>query len=145
MTQSTRSPHHYASTTVHATLSGGAKFGSVSAGMHAQLLASTVLHDLPKLAEAQRQSLTPLIRAIDVHFPQEMDAAVNQLLQHGHNTDKAAAQQVLQLMQEALAGSAHAPLADAQSTLAVAVDAPSAEMRVLVGFSCPGSLSPGCW
>lgn len=106
---------------------------SYSAGMHAQLLASTVLHNLPKLSEAQRQSVTPLIRALDVHFPQEMDAAVNQLLQQGQGSDKAAAQQVFGLVQAALAGSAHAPLADAHSTLAMAVDAPSAEMRVLVG------------
>lgn len=106
--------------------------GSGPAGMHAQLMASSVLCNLPGLSQAQRQSLAPLIRALDVHFPQEMDAAVNQLLQQGDNTDKAAAGQVLQLMQEALAGSAHAPLPDAHTTLAMAVDAPSAEMRVLV-------------
>ena len=101
--------------------------------MHAQLLASTVLHNLPTLSEAQRQTVTPLIRALDVHFPQEMDAAVNQLLQQGQGSDKAAAQYIFGLVQAALAGSAHAPLADAHSTLAMAVDAPSAKMRVLVG------------
>lgn len=91
-----------------------------------------MLHTLPQLSEPQRQSLTPLIRALDVHFPQEMDAAVNQLLQQGQGSNKAAAQQVFALVQAALAGSAHAPLADAHSTLAMAVDASSAEMRVLV-------------
>ena len=91
-----------------------------------------MLHTLPQLSEPQRQSLTPLIRALDVHFPQELDAAVNQLLQQGQGSNKAAAQQVFALLQAALAGSAHAPLADAHSTLAMAVDAPSAEMRILV-------------
>ena len=51
------------------------------AGMHAQMLASTVLQKLPELSDTERRSMTPLIRALDVHFPEAMDAAVNQLLQ----------------------------------------------------------------
>lgn len=104
------------------------------AGIHAQLLASTVLQRLPELSGAERDSITPLIRALDLHFPEAMDAAVNQLLQQGQGSDKAAAEQVVGLVQAALAGSAHAPLADAHSTLALALDAPSAQMRIMVSF-----------
>ncbi len=106
------------------------------AGIHAQLFATTLLSQLPKASEEQRVTLTPTVRALDLSFPQQMDAAVNQLLQHSKGDDKAAGQQVFELLQAALAGSAHAPLPAAGSTLALAVDVPSAEMRILVSPHC---------
>lgn len=107
----------------------------LTAGIHAQLFATTLLGKLPTATKEQRASLTPMVRALDLAFPQQMDAAVNQVLQHSQGDEQAAAQQVFELLQAALAGSARAPLSAAGSTLALAVDAPSAEMRIQVSGS----------
>ena len=102
------------------------------AGTHAQLFALNLLGKLPEASQQQQDTLMPLVRALDAAFPEEMDAAVNHLLQRSKGTDQAAGQQVVQLLQQALAGSAQAPLAAAGSTLSLALDAPAAETRILV-------------
>ena len=100
--------------------------------MHAQLFATTLLNKLLQATAGQRATLTPIIRALDLNFPDQTDAAVNQLLQHSEGDKQAAAQGVAELLQAALAGSVHAPLPASGSTLALAVDSSSAEMRIQV-------------
>ena len=94
---------------------------------------------LPQASQQQQETLLPLVRALDAAFPEQMDAAVNQLLQRNKGTDQAAGQQVVQLLQQALAGSAQVPLAAAGSTLSLALDAPSAETRILVSACYPSN------
>lgn len=110
--------------------------------MHAQPFATSILTQLPQASAEQQGLLTPLIRALDLTFPDHMDAAVNQLLQHSKGSEQAAAQGVAHLLQTALAGSARAPLTAAGSTLALAVDSPSAEMRIQV--NCPTEFVLAC-
>ena len=100
--------------------------------MHAQLFASAVLGKLTEASEEQKSNLMPVVRCLDLHFPEQMDAAVNQVLQHSQQEGQAAAQEVFKQLQSALAGSPHAPLPSAGSTLAAAVDAPSAQLRIAV-------------
>ena len=106
----------------------------MSAGAHAQTFALSLLGKLPQASEEEQAALQPVVRALDLAFPEQINAAVNQLLQHskGSNADQAAAQKVVELLQQALGGSAQAPLSGGSSTLALALDAPSAEMRILV-------------
>ena len=91
-----------------------------------------MLGKLTAATEEQKSSLTPVVRALDLHFPEQMDAAVNQLLQHSQQGEQAA-KAVFKTLQKALAGSSHAPLLSSGSTLALAIDAPSAELRIAVG------------
>lgn len=74
----------------------------------------------------------PIVRSLDLLFPDQMDAAVNQLLQQSQDSQQASGNGMFQVLQSALAGSAHAPLLPNGTTLALAVDAPSAEMRIAV-------------
>lgn len=94
-----------------------------------------LLRKLTEASEEQKASLTPIVRSLDLAFPEQMDAAVNQLLQQSPGTEQATAEGLVSVLQSALAGSAHAPLLPAGSTLASAIDAPSAEMRIAVSCS----------
>ena len=117
------------------------------AGVHAQPFAVALLGKLTDASEEQKTSLTPIVRSLDLAFPDQMDAAVNQLLQQNPAGGQAAAQGLVGALQSALAGSSHAPLLPAgTTTLASAVDAPSAELRIAVSKSCEASgLSIACW
>ena len=102
------------------------------AGVHAQLFATALLSKLSSASEEQKASLTPIVRSLDLLFPDQMDAAVNQLLQQSQDSQGAGGDGMFKVLQSALAGSAHAPLLPNGTTLALAVDAPSAEMRIAV-------------
>ena len=93
-----------------------------------------LLGKLSEASEEQKTSLTPIVRSLDLSFPDQMDAAVNQLLQHSQGSEQASAKGMFKVLQSALAGSAHAPLLPDGTTLALAVDAPSAEMRITVSI-----------
>ena len=101
--------------------------------MHAQQFAYAVLSKYTEASEDERSSLLPVVRSLDLAFPQHMDAAVNELLRRSQEGEQARAVEVSQTLHRALAGSAHAPLPSAHSTLALAVDSPSAELRIAVG------------
>lgn len=102
--------------------------------MHAQQFALAVLSKLTTATEDQKSSLIPIIRSLDLIHPEHTDAAVNQLLQHSQEGGQAA-KQVFKTLQKALAGSSHAPMMSTSSTLALAIDAPSAELRIAVGLT----------
>lgn len=110
-------------------------------GVHAQPFAMGLLGKLTEASEEQKASLTPIVRSLDLTFPDQMDAAVNQLLQQSPGAGQATAQGLVGVLQGALAGSAHAPLLPAGTTLASAIDAPSADMRIAVSKSCEASAS----
>lgn len=114
------------------------------AGVHAQPFAMALLDKLTEASEEQKASLSPIVRSLDLAFPDQMDAAVNQLLQQSPGDGGATAQGLVGVLQSALAGSAHAPLLPAGTTLASAVDAPSAEIRIAVSKSCDTS-GLACW
>ena len=117
------------------------------AGVHAQPFAVALLGKLTGASQEQQTSLTPIVRSLDLAFPDQMDAAVNQLLQQDPGVGQAPAQGLVGALQSALAGSAHAPLLPAgTTTLASAVDAPSAELRIAVSKTFEASvLSVACW
>ena len=96
------------------------------------MLATALLGKLSSASEEEKASLTPVMRSLDLSFPDQMDAAVNQLLQQRREGEDAAADGMFKVLQSVLAGSAHAPLLPGGTTLALAVDAPSAEMRIAV-------------
>ena len=93
---------------------------------------TALLHKLPSASEEEKASLTPIVRSLDLSSPDQMDAAVNKLLQQSQGGEHAAANGMFKVLQSVLAGSAHAPLLPDGTTLALAVDAPSAEMRIAV-------------
>ena len=92
--------------------------------------------------------LRQLLRALDGRYPSSLDAAINAVLGKGPEQQQEAAlvgSQALQkplseeavrglqgCLREALAGSMRQPLSAGSQTLAVALDSPAAEMRVLV-------------
>lgn len=100
--------------------------------MHAQLFATALIGKLSGASDEQKASLTPIVRSLDLLFPDQMDAAVNQLLQQSQDNEPGNDDGMFRVLQSALAGSAHAPLLPNGTTLALAVDAPSAEMRIAV-------------
>ena len=81
------------------------------------------------------------MRSLDLSFPDQMDAAVNQLLQQSQEGEHVAGDGMFKVLQSVLAGSAHAPLLPDGTTLALAVDAPSAEMRIAVSKTWLAGLS----
>ena len=92
--------------------------------------------------------LRQLLRALDGRYPSSLDAAINAVLSKGPEQQQEAAlvgSQALQkplseeavrglqdCLREALAGSMRQPLSASSQTMAVALDSPAAEMRILV-------------
>lgn len=82
-----------------------------------------------------QDALLSVLKELDLRHPAAVDAAVNAAMQASRSAEGASADQravkLIQFLDLAFAGTARSPLEEAGTTVNLAVDAPSAEIRLL--------------
>jgi hypothetical protein len=99
-----------------------------------EIVTCTSTHDIATEDNEAQDALLSVLKELDLRHPAAVDAAVNIAMQASRSAEGASADQharLLQFLDLAFAGTARSPLEEAGTTINLAVDAPSAEIRLL--------------